>query len=66
MAEKFRLTDDQLWAMHEAAKKREKERRKKLYLLLLQKPLVELLKLRKLSLGINSSLALRLNLQTLS
>ena len=29
MAENFRLTDDQLWAMHEAAKKREKERRKK-------------------------------------
>ena len=29
MAEKFRLTNDQIWAMHEAAKKREKERQKK-------------------------------------
>ena len=29
MAEKFKLTNDQLWAMHEAAKKREKERQKK-------------------------------------
>ena len=29
MAEKFRLTDDQLWAMHEAARKREMERQKK-------------------------------------
>ena len=29
MAEKFKLTNDQIWAMHEAAKKREKERQKK-------------------------------------
>ena len=29
MAEKFKLTNDQLWAMHEVAKKREKERQKK-------------------------------------
>lgn len=29
MAEKFRLTDDQLWVMHEAARKREIERQKK-------------------------------------